>query len=99
MPGRAKRTSEGSISHGPVVNKRVRPCEIGLGRPARIGTGTGKMRGIEAPERLHGHVEGALRPLRVGAGLRQQRDQFERRRRKPPVSVEAGGSRSRAGTG
>ena len=46
------------------------------------------MRGIEAPERLHGHVEGALRSLRVGAGLRQQRDQFERWRRKPPVSVE-----------
>ena len=46
------------------------------------------MRGIEAPERLDGHVEGALRPLRKQTSVSQQLKEFERRRRKPPVPVE-----------
>ena len=75
---------------GPVIHQRLRLREVVCGRPPRVGAGTGEVRGVEAPERLHGHVEGALRPLRIGARLRQQRHQFQRRRRKAALPVEAG---------
>ena len=75
---------------GAVVHQSLRPSEVGCGGPLRTGARTREVRGMEAPERLHGDVEGALRPLRIGAGLGQQRDEFERRRREATVPIEAG---------
>ena len=74
---------------GAVVHQRLRSGVLTLAWSARIGAGPREVRGVEAPERLHCDVEGALRPLRVGARLRQQRNQLQRRRREVAVPVEA----------
>ena len=85
--------------HGAVVHQRPRLRDLGLGRPARSGARLREVGGVEAPERLHGGVEGALRPLGEDAGLRQQGDEVQGGRRDAAVAVEAGERAQRPGRG
>ena len=75
---------------GAVIHKSLRLGAVGLGGPQRVGARPREVFGIEAPERLHGDIEGALRPLRIRTRLGQERDQLQRRCREPAVLVEAG---------
>ena len=87
-PGEADRRRPGL--DGAPVHQRPRLGESALGRPARIRAALREVRRVGAPERLHGGVEGALRPFGEVTGLGQQGDEFQRGRREAAVAVEAG---------